>query len=262
METMGIIFLIVFIQAIICGGLAGHVAVQKGHSRGAWFLSGFLFGVLGLLAAVGLSDNRKPEMAKNNFVKNCPDCCELVHKLAKKCKFCGYGFSQAEIVDDLKKSIFYLRGENRFRAVEVLCDDKEKETFTLLLDIYLDSLKTFDTHRSLIQEIILNTFKEANDPSIADMIALRVRQDGHTEKRIPLLDLLGQLKDSRSIPLLISALVNRQLRDTAITAIENIGEPAVPHIKQALSKAEPKERKILEKLLQKCQLGKNYVTVR
>jgi len=58
---MNIVFiwgLAVFVQAVICGGLSADLAEKKGYSQGAYFASGFFFGIFGLIGAVGLPPSR------------------------------------------------------------------------------------------------------------------------------------------------------------------------------------------------------------
>lgn len=52
----------IFIGAwVVCGMFAAMVASSKGYSGGSWFVFGILFGVLALLAAIGIADKgQKP----------------------------------------------------------------------------------------------------------------------------------------------------------------------------------------------------------
>ena len=44
---MEYIIIAVIIDAIVCAGLAAHIAEEKGYSSGAWGACGFFFGILG-----------------------------------------------------------------------------------------------------------------------------------------------------------------------------------------------------------------------
>ena len=46
------------ILSIITGSLTCHLAVQKAHRKFEWFLIGFFFGIIGLIAATGLPDRK------------------------------------------------------------------------------------------------------------------------------------------------------------------------------------------------------------
>ena len=50
-------FVFVFF-GIITAFLSSKVASDKGHNATSWFVAGFLFGPLGLIAAAGLSDQK------------------------------------------------------------------------------------------------------------------------------------------------------------------------------------------------------------
>tara|TARA_B100000212_G_scaffold310283_1_gene261251 strand:+ start:623 stop:856 length:234 start_codon:yes stop_codon:yes gene_type:complete len=52
----GLSLLTWIIFALIFASLSSTIAEDKGHGEFAWGLVGFLFGPIGLLAAVGLSD--------------------------------------------------------------------------------------------------------------------------------------------------------------------------------------------------------------
>ncbi len=63
METF---WIIIALQAIICGFLAMNIAEHKGYSEGAWFGTGFFFGIFGLIAAAGLP-NKKSTISENRL---------------------------------------------------------------------------------------------------------------------------------------------------------------------------------------------------
>jgi len=52
----GISLITWIVFALIFASLSSTIAEDKGHGEFAWGLVGFLFGPIGLLAAVGLSD--------------------------------------------------------------------------------------------------------------------------------------------------------------------------------------------------------------
>ena len=62
---MGVIlfFVALVIIWLPCGICAGNVAQDKGHRFGDWAMAGFFFGPIGLLGAVGLSDNKLRRIA-------------------------------------------------------------------------------------------------------------------------------------------------------------------------------------------------------
>jgi len=97
------------ISALVCSALSAHVASVKGHGFGSWVIIGFLFGVLGLIAAAGLPKRQDPEVDVSArdliLTKKCPVCAELVKIEARVCKYCGYGFDDDEAVTAKLESI-------------------------------------------------------------------------------------------------------------------------------------------------------------
>jgi len=94
-------------QAVISGGLCAYLADQKGYGTGAWFLVGFFFGVLGLIACAGLpaADESRDVYSRDEFlVKRCPRCAELVRIESSVCRFCQHEFDdRASVIQKLKE---------------------------------------------------------------------------------------------------------------------------------------------------------------
>jgi len=88
-----ILWVIIVLQAIICGILSGSLAEEKGHRSGSWFATGFFFGIFGLIAAAGLPTKTIIDSA-SSLLKKCPDCAELIRKEALVCKYCGHSYMQ------------------------------------------------------------------------------------------------------------------------------------------------------------------------
>lgn len=96
-------------MGIICAGLASDLAEKKGYSSGAWGACGFFFGILGLIAAVGLP------LRKDS--SPCPACLEPIKTEAKVCRYCGQKFSEEELEKALPALISALAdGELRDEA--------------------------------------------------------------------------------------------------------------------------------------------------
>jgi hypothetical protein len=93
---MEIFWVILVLQAFISGILASNLAEHKGHSGGAWFASGFFFGILGLIAAAGLP-SKQTQQSASVLLKKCPDCAEVIKLEAKVCRFCRHAFTDDDI---------------------------------------------------------------------------------------------------------------------------------------------------------------------
>ena len=104
----------VIAQAVISGGLSAYLAEQKGYSTGAWFFLGFLFGVVGLIACVGLpsaNESRDVYNRDESLVKRCPRCAELVRIEASVCRFCQHEFDDRPSVIEGLKSLLAKEAE-------------------------------------------------------------------------------------------------------------------------------------------------------
>lgn len=57
------------IQALICGGLAANIASKKGYDYWTWCGCGFVFGIFGLIATVGLPLSKDVVRKRNKIEK-------------------------------------------------------------------------------------------------------------------------------------------------------------------------------------------------
>ena len=95
------IIVVLVVQGVICGAFAAFLANQKGYSDGAWFICGFLFSIIGVIAAAGLPMTDESEMDVSTLTKECPECAETIRLPARVCRFCGERFGQDRITADL-----------------------------------------------------------------------------------------------------------------------------------------------------------------
>ena len=72
MEPLAIILIFAAVSCLVCGGVASHLATEKGYNEGTWFLIGFFLWILGVIAAAGLPDKKLREIFRNNIPKNVP----------------------------------------------------------------------------------------------------------------------------------------------------------------------------------------------
>ena len=74
--------LILIMVGIFFGVIAAVIARQKGRSEIRWFMAGFFFHIIGLIALF------LPPVVKAGRTKKCPACAEIVKAEARVCRFC------------------------------------------------------------------------------------------------------------------------------------------------------------------------------
>ena len=90
-EYVAVILTFTTIVAIICAFLSSNLACKKGYLWNAWFLCGFFFGILGLIAAAGLPSKT---YGLDDQTKK---CAEMVRTEALVCRYCGHRFDESDI---------------------------------------------------------------------------------------------------------------------------------------------------------------------
>lgn len=71
------------IIAAYLGIIPAMIAYKKSRSFVGWWLFGTLLFIIALPAIL---------LASEKYVKECPECAEMVKERAKKCRFCGHDF--------------------------------------------------------------------------------------------------------------------------------------------------------------------------
>lgn len=117
------------ILGLIFGFFTSLISKKKGYSPATWFLIGFIFGIIGLLVAIGLPKRKEKEHVLNSqekpkneaqdmvysldklndipidLYKKCPECGELIRIDAKICRYCNRKFSDDEIKNSLRNAL-------------------------------------------------------------------------------------------------------------------------------------------------------------
>jgi hypothetical protein len=108
---------ILLLQAVVFAVLSAIVASDKNRDPAGWGVLGFLFGLFGFIAAVAVGEAEETQSTSrqrsqpstpqrfdpDEHEKKCPMCAEYIKLEARRCKHCGYEFSEEEVEQQIEE---------------------------------------------------------------------------------------------------------------------------------------------------------------
>lgn len=251
---MEIFWVIIVLQAVFCGFLSMNLAERKGHSTGAWFASGFFFGIFGLIAAVGLPTKMTPPPSITGLQKNCPDCAEGIRKEALVCKFCGRKFAKEQVISDLIESLNDKAISVKIQSLDALRTTKDKSVVSHLLKLIetVTIANQMDANVQLLNKSI-KVLSEIGSPANSPELVSILMKTRNMIKASKIIEILGYFGAPSSIPSIVACLKTQELCGIATEVLPHFGEAAIPDLEQLMNDGKRGVRKIAEQIVAKIK---------
>ncbi len=249
---MTIYWVILAVQAFICGFLSMDLAEKKGYSSGAWLACGLFFGVFGLIAAAGLPKKQTP-MSASSLLKKCPDCAESIRQEAFVCKFCGANFSKEQVIAELIQFLQENYTAATLDALEALRTTYDDSVVPHLVRFIGAVGSQIDYMPPDLETHLLNKASQLlidiGSPAISQDLISILKKGGVFFMKEKIIEILASFRDSSCVPVFIESLQEPNLRQTSASALEKLGEVALPHLELLVKDGKRSDRKLAKQII-------------
>lgn len=223
-------WLILVLQAIICGIFSSILASLKGYGGGNWFAAGFFFSIFGLIASAGLPLKKDITTTPDDLLKKCPDCAGRIPVEALVCKYCGNKFSKSDVIAGLKENLLPRDKSisNNLFTLDALSRIHDSTVITNLIEL-IENVNPQEPQQEELLEKTLELLRKFNCTDVCQKVAsviINSRELLWVDKNRKLMKFLEEFKEE-ALPALekISNEVDENnIKRLAEDAIERINK--------------------------------------